>query len=81
VRRVDRTRLAALVLVAVVAFSAAFLTVRALHADEPSSNAKVERVAAPLVRIANLERMATMKPMRSAPGAVPTPAQQPVTEP
>jgi hypothetical protein len=73
VRRLDRTRLAVLALVAVLAFAGAFATARIVRRDDPSPAGRVERMAAPLVKIANLDRAPTMKPLRSVGGAPLTP--------
>jgi hypothetical protein len=72
VRRLDRTRLAVLALVAVLAFAGAFATARTVGRDDAPPAARVERMAAPLVKIANLDRAPTMKPLRSVGGAPPT---------
>jgi hypothetical protein len=76
VRRLDRTRLATLALVAALASAGAFSIARAVGNDDAQPSAKVERMPAPLVKIANLDRVPTMKPLRSQPGGAPVPTSQ-----
>jgi hypothetical protein len=85
VYRAAATRWPTLALVAALAFGGAFFAARALNGDGGSSNSKkVELLSAPAVSIDNLERVPTMKPLRSAPGSPPQPvpqAQGPIQQP